>query len=139
MVSIKAKEYLMQIGKLNTLIRIKQEELAEVTAKAGVGSVGYDNDGSTNASRDIHKQERLYLKMIELKESINRDLEEYMMKRDEVLRTVSKLKDQSEIDVLYKRYFQFMKWEEIAEDMCYTERYIYNIHGNALQHLQEFI
>ena len=95
MVSIKAKEYLMQIGKLNTLIRIKQEELAEVTAKAGVGSVGYDNDGSTNASRDIHKQERLYLKMIELKESINRDLEEYMMKRDEVLRTVSKLKDQS--------------------------------------------
>lgn len=136
---IKAKEYLMQISKLNKLIQTKQEKLAEITAKAGAGSVRYGGDGSTNTSKDIHKQERLYLKIIDLKDVINREIEEYLTKRYEILRTLANLKDHNEIDVLYKRYFKFMSWEEIAKDMCYTERYIYNIHIKALRHVQELI
>ena len=42
-----------------------------------------------------------------------------------------------EIAVLYQRYFNYRKWEEIAVDMNYTYRGILKIHGRALQNLEK--
>lgn len=134
-----AKEYLMQISKFDALLQIKQEELAELRAKAEVGSIRYESDGSSKASRDTGKQERIYLNMIALKEEIQEETETYIRKRKEILNTVEKLNNANEIKVLYKRYFEFKKWEAIAEEYNYTIRQIHNIHGRALQHLNDFI
>ena len=133
------KEYLMQIRKLDILILIKQEELAELRAKAEVGSIRYESDGSSQSSRDTGKQERIYLNMISLKEEIQEETELYIQKRKEILDTVEKLTDAYEIKLLYMRYFEFKKWETIAEEFKYTVRQVHNIHGRALQHLKHFI
>ena len=133
-----AKEYLMQISKLDILITIKQEELAELRAKAEVGSIRYESDGSS-PTRDTGKQERAYLNIIALKEEIQEETQLYFRKRKEILNTVGKLSDAHEIRLLYMRYFEFKKWEDIAKEFKYTVRQIHNIHGRALQHLKHFI
>ena len=133
-----AKEYLMQIRKLDTLIQIKQEELVELRAKAEVGSIRYESDDSS-PTRDTGKQERAYLNLIALKEEIQEETQLYYQKRKEILNTLEKLNDSHEISLLYKRYFEFKKWEEIANEFKYTVRQVHNIHGRALQHLKHFI
>lgn len=133
-----AKEYLMQIRKLDTLIQIKQEELVELRTKAEVGSIRYESDGSS-PTRDTGKQERAYLNLIALKEEIQEENQLYYQKRKEILNTLEKLNDSHEISLLYKRYFEFKKWEEIANEFKYTVRQVHNIHGRALQHLKHFI
>lgn len=132
------KEYLMQIRKLDTLIQIKQEELVELRAKAEVGSSRYEREGSS-PTRDTGKQERAYLNLIALKEEIQEETQLYYQKRKEILNTLEKLNDSHEISLIYKRYFEFKKWEDIANEFKYTVRQVHNIHGRALQHLKHFI
>lgn len=134
-----AKEYLNQIKKLDVLINIKKEELEELRAKAEGGSIRYDGDGSKTTSRDVHKQERLYLDIIELEEKINKKIVELANKKQEVLDTIDKLDSHDEIKVLYLRYFKYLKWEEIAVSMNYSYMHVHRIHGKALENIQSLI
>lgn len=132
------KEYLSQISKLDILVKIKLEEITELQARCEIGSVGTGGNGSS-PTRDTGKQERLYLKLIDMKDRLADEMASYYQQRKDILDTVSKLDDASEIKVLYMRYFEFKAWDIIAKELHYTTRQIYNLHGEALQHLQEYI
>ena len=134
-----SKDYLNQIRKLDVLISIKKEELEVLYAKATVQSIKYGGDGFTNATRDVHKHERLCSAIIELEDKINDYIVDLLNKKQEVLDTIDKLVDHDEIQVLYLRYFKYLKWEEIAIKMNYSYMHIHRIHSKALEHVQELI
>lgn len=136
---MKAKEYLSQIRRLDTRIRIRKEELEALRTRAQGVAMRYESDGSSCATRDVHRQEKLYLDIIELEEEIAGKTEELIRKRQEILEKVEQLKDHNSMQVLYSRYFEFRKWEEIAVEMHYTYRQVLRIHGRALQELEDLL
>ena len=52
---------------------------------------------------------------------------------------IDKIEDADCVDVLYKRYFQFKKWEQIAVEKNYSYQGICKIHGKALQMMNEIL
>lgn len=68
------------------------------------------------------------------------DLEEErtkaVRKYTEIRKQIRKVKDETEQEVLEKRYMMDMTWEDIAEKMGHSTRNIYRIHGKALEHFK---
>ena len=54
----------------------------------------------------------------------------------EIDASIEAMKDESEKAVLRYRYIMGLKWEEIAEEMHYSERRVHYVHGDALRHFE---
>lgn len=134
-----AKEALKQIKVINNQIEIKKAELEDIYEKMrGISGKGFEpsyNTGTKNKS----SQEMYINKYLEYKEELNADIEKLINVKREMLNAVNKMDNADCIDVIYKRYFQFKKWEEIAAEKNYTYQGICKIHGRALNKLDKIL
>lgn len=134
---LNAKDYLMQIRKLDCLIKNKQEEVMYLEAQTVRGDC-YEGD-RVQTSVDPHSRENLLIKIIQVKQEIRKDIFRLTDLRQEVMKVIDELDDVDEIDVLYKRYLYFNCWEQIAIDKGVSIRHIYRIHGQALLNIGEIL
>lgn len=72
----------------------------------------------------------------ELMESLKLERLNGAIKRRRIEKSIQKLSDENEAEVLKLRYIKGMKWEKIALEMNYTWRWVHQIHGRALEHLE---
>ena len=86
------------------------------------GSGGGDMSGY--AAELIEKEDDLYNEGVE-----------QVKKYNDISGRINKLENEDERDVLFYRYIKGMEWWEIARDMDYSERWIYELHGRALENL----
>ena len=75
-------------------------------------------------------------KVSDLIEKIGRQKLECHRKYEEISEAISNMKDDTEKEVLMRRYILCEKWESIAVAMNYTYHHVIKIHGNALQHFK---
>lgn len=87
--------------------------------------------GSTDADKLTNGTSRL----IELKEKLARELDELAFVREEVTDAINAVSEERLRLVLYRRYILGQRWERIAADMDRDIRWIYRMHGRALQML----
>lgn len=131
-----AKTYLNQIRHADTLINRKNEELnrlremltsisADPSKEKVSSSKGQDTLGNTVA------------KIVDLQNEINADIDKLIDLKKEVIATIDSIGNTDQIDILYRRYIRFQKWEWIAIDMNYNLRWIYRLHGKALKKISE--
>lgn len=136
---MKAKEYLQQLKRLDTLIDQKIKELNELRSMSTVGAVDY----STERVQSSHSQDapfvRIVHKMIELEQEINSEIDTFVDKKHRIINQIQKLKNPDYISLLFKRYVEFKKFETIAIEMNYTYQYILNMHGYALKTFEEIM
>ena len=132
-----AKEYLQQTRKIDLLIQNKLEQAQELRSKLEVKGINFESDGSTSATRNVTKMNDLIVSVVTLEEEINQQIDLLINKEREVMELIDSLDNADEISLLYKRYFNYKKWEEIAVGMNYTYRGILKIHGRALQNLEK--
>ena len=52
----------------------------------------------------------------------------------DIYKRLDRMNNQTEREVLRYRYIDFMTWEQIAAKIPCTQRHVYRVHGNALQH-----
>lgn len=73
-------------------------------------------------------------------DGLERELEEERKARvqayERVEAAINALEDTQEQDVLFYRYIKGMAWWEVAEKMCYSERWVHMTHGRGLAHLK---
>lgn len=129
---MKAKEYLEQLRVLDRLINNKQQELEKLETLA-TKVTSYNSGDRVQASGNQDKMADTVIKIIELKQEINADIDRLVDMKAEIIPVIDSVQDADMIDVLYKRYILFKKWEEIALEMHYTFRWVLKIHGRALQ------
>lgn len=136
---MKAKEYLQQLKRLDTLIDQKIKELDELRSMSTVGAVDY----STERVQSSHSQDapfvRIVHNMIELEQEINSEIDTFVDKKHRIINQIQKLKNPDYISLLFKRYVEFKKFETIAIEMNYTYQYILNMHGYALKTFEEIM
>ena len=133
-----AKAYLQQVRLYDAHINNKLDELSQLKDMVYhitpilredrvSGGGGQDRLGNTVA------------KIVDLEAEINRAVDAFIDKKREVSKTIEQIQNPDQVQVLHKRYFEYMTWEQIACDMHMTYRNVCYIHGRALQAVAEVI
>ena len=129
-----AKEYLNQAFRLNQLIESNIAELKALRElTVSVGGVRYKADKVQESNRAGSKVERGVVKMIELENKINREIDEYVDLKGEIRDAIHIIPNSDERLVLRYRYIEFLKWGEIVKRLRLDERRVYQLHGEALK------
>lgn len=129
-----AKEYLRQAYIIDRRLKLDTERLSAARSALYGKAARYDSDGSKPVPRG-NVTENAVLRVMELEERLTKEIDELTEKRREIERAVNAVPDEVQREVLTRRYLLYQKWEDIAREMGYTKRRIFQIHGNALKNI----
>lgn len=134
---MKAKDYLKQIEKLDTLI---QNKLAE---KARWKDIALGITTSTEGERvqysgSQQKMADAINRCIDIEREIDSFVDSMVDLKKEIIQTIEQL-NPTEYDVLHKRYIQNMTFDEIAEAKRKSKSWATTVHGRALQSVQRIL
>lgn len=133
-----AKEYLMQVRNLESKMKILKEEID--TLREMVVSTGAIQQGERVLSSGTQDKMAETICKINEKECEWNDLmREFALVRANVIINIQKLNNPEYEQILYKRYCQSKKWEEIALEMNYTYQWVCKLHGRALLELDKVL
>lgn len=127
-----AKDYLKQIEQLDIKIRQKSEELACLRETAGgAAAIRYDKD-NIQVSTQGDMLERAVIRLVELEDKILEDKLKLATLRDQIIDQIQALDDKRYVEILFRRYVNYDKFEKIALDLSYDYVYLRALHGEAL-------
>lgn len=134
----KAKEYLLQVSRAEHRIKRLQEEIQTLQELAT--STSAISQGERVISSTSHDKMADTICTIEERiEEWNTEVRKLVEIRAEIMTTISKLSNEEYREILYKRYCQSKKWEEIALEMNYTYQWVCKLHGRALLELDKVL
>lgn len=133
-----AKEYLSQAKYLDVRINSKIRQLSDL------------NDLATNATSALtgmphnpnHGRSTMadcVAKIVDLQAEINADIDQLVDLKREILETIKSLHNVELQTILERRYLCFETWEKIAAGMGYDLRWLFRLHGKALEEVQSIL
>ena len=134
---MKAKEYLLQISKIDRLVENKIAELEHWQAIA-TGTTTFSDGDRVQSTGNKYKMEDAIIKCIEISNDLNEQIDRLVDTRKEVISTIEQLKP-SEYDVLHKIYVQNKDFQEIATAKKMSYSWVTSKHGRALASLQKIL
>ena len=130
-----AKEYLSQARYLDLRINSKIQQVAslnDLATKATSALTGMPR----NPNHATSTMEEAIAKIIDLQAEINSDIDTLVDLKRDLSATIKAVGNTEYQTVLEKRYLCFQSWEQIAVEMGYDLRWLYRIHGKALDEVQ---
>lgn len=129
---MKAKDYLLQVSVLNVKIDQKQMQYEELLQTAtSTGAIRYDKERvQTSLSGDSTSS--IVCKYIDLQKEINADIDHYVDVKNRIINEIHALSDIKFIKLLYMRYIEEKRLEQIAVELNYSYQYVRELHGYAL-------
>ena len=127
-----AKEYLGEIRRLTGVIE-ELERSMEILQDdiEGIKGIQYDKDKvMTSASGDAMLNKIIRLE--QLSEEIGDTMIERAKKRAQITTQITLMANRNYMQLLFKRYVEFKKFEQIAIEMNYSYEYVRELHGQAL-------
>jgi DNA-directed RNA polymerase specialized sigma subunit len=125
-----AKEFLSQAWQIDRRIEKKCEErdrlLARLTAGRLAHLTGMPRGGSGADWTDA------VARLIDMDNAINGEIMELCRLKREINAAIEAVEDMRYRRVLELRYRNYMRWEDIAEEMGYEVRHVTRLHGEAL-------
>ena len=127
-----AKQYLNRIRALRSAARTLETKEKELRAKAeGINAITYDRDAVQAPPKD--RLTEAVIKMIEVEERYARAVSDYHTAIQKRMQMIEALENPAHVQVLTLRYCREMRWEKVADEMNYSLRQTYRVHGRALQ------
>jgi hypothetical protein len=126
------KDYLRQLRLLD--IRIKQRRLQLSELRERAVSIGSRSDGEkvqTSMSND--KLSENVGRVVDIENEINRMIVIFEEKKHNLIGEIQSLDDDRFVELLYKRYVEFKRFEQIACEMNHSFDYILKLHGQAIR------
>lgn len=134
---MKAKEYLQQLQRLDTVINQKVEEVQNLRLKArSAGSFDYSKERVQSSPSGDAPFVKPICRIVDLEAEIDAEINRYVDEKHRIINEIQGLKDADHINLLYKRYVEFKKFEVIAVEMNFTYQYVLNMHGYALKEFE---
>jgi len=131
-----AKEYFKQAPTLKKLIDAKKARIQELRELAEWAGRGITTNTKVQKSKKSDPMTDLIAKAADLHDECVKDymrLLELQWEMESIINSVEK--DEQRL-VLYERYINLKKWEEIAEENTYSEKHVFKLHGAALQNVK---
>ena len=122
-----AKEYLAQVGKIQTRIKCLSEQV-QFMREAAESMTSVISDMPRPPVRNIHPMENWVIRIADLEEKLQTEFDRLA----DINQTISRLSDPIEQGILIKRYLNHLRWDEIASDLDVSNRRALQIHQSAL-------
>lgn len=127
-----AREFLNQAYKLDQRINSKLEQLRTLSELAlkvtgAVSGMPHTTDRSASGPADT------IVKIIDLQEEINRQVDELVDTKREIMHVIRSVEDTDCRLLLEMRYLCYRSWEQIAVDMGYCIDNVFRVHRKALR------
>lgn len=127
-----AKEYLGQAFRIDQRINSKMEQVTSLNALA-TKATSTLSDIPGNATRNVHRMEDVIIKIIDMQNEINQDIDKLIDLKKEIAQVIHKVENLEYQTLLELRYMCFKTWEQIAVEMRYGIDNIYRMHKKALE------
>lgn len=137
---MRAKDYLQEIQGLDAKINNKLLQVEEIRSKlTSISSTSTGDERVQTSTSASSKTEALIIKLEDLTEEINQDIDAYVDEKNKAINLVNSLDNKTYIEILSLRYFQSLSWEEISIRLNYSFRHTTKLHGYALKELQGIV
>ena len=131
MQDISAKEYLKSIRTLDMAIKIKEEELYRL--RLNIASLSPQTTGERVMNSSTSDMMSTVDKIVDMQAVINAEIDRLVDLKEEARTKINQLKDTRYVSLLTDYYINCKTWEQVADDMGYDSRWVYRLHGRALQ------
>lgn len=128
------KEYLAQAYRIDQRINSKLEQIVSLRELA-TKATSTLSDTPPSGSRNVHSMEGIIVKMIELENEINADIDVLVDLKKEIMSIIKKINNPEQQTLLELRYLCFKTWEQIAVEMRYSIQNAYKVHDRALENI----
>ena len=126
-----AKDYFYQIRKTDRLIQRLAGTVSEL--RSGLASIGCElRPDKVHSSAGKNALEDAMCRIDELERKINARIDELATMKQEAFDMIGRIPDFDQQNVLIGRYIQMAQWEEISDDLGFSQQWVYDIHGKAL-------
>lgn len=129
-----AREYLGQAYRLDQRINSKIEQVSSLHALA-TKATSTISDMPGSPSRNTHQMEDIVVKIIELENEINADIDLLVTFKKEVPLVIESVSNMDERMVLRYRYVHNFTWSKIGDELNADERTVRRWHKLALSHI----
>lgn len=132
-----AKEFLLQVKKLdrlieNKLIEVQQWKDIAMNTTTNLSGERVQSSGNPQKTADA------IVRYIDIENEINQHIDELIKTKKDVLNVIEQL-EATEYDILHKIYVQYFTLYEVADKYDRSYSCITTIHGQALKHVQEIL
>ena len=128
------KEYLSQAYRIDQRINSKLAQVMSLRDLLGKAT-GTLSGAPKAATPNPHSMEDTIAKMVDLENEINDDIDALVDLKAEIMRRIKRVENTEYQTILELRYLCFKRWEEIAVDMGYSLRRLYELHDCALEEI----
>lgn len=132
---MKAKEYLSQAYRLDQRIDAKIEQVMSLRNLAAKATSTL-SDAMPSGTRNIHRMEDIIMRIIDLENEINADIDALVALKREIVSTIKSVPNLEYQILLELRYLCFKPWEQIAVEMGYGIDNVFRLHQKALKDLE---
>lgn len=126
-----AKEYLNRVRRQNYILKQTEKELNEIRADIltlRASSLSEHVSGSKNSDTADK-----YIRLESYMEKVNAEWDKLIDMRNAAKDLIGTMPDPMHRAVLYARYINGQRWEDIAMDVHYSWKGIFKLHGQALR------
>ena len=128
------KDYLSQAYRIDQRINSKLAQVMSLRDLLGKAT-GTLSGAPKAATPNPHSMEETIAKMVDLENEINDDIDALVDLKAEIMRRIKRVENTEYQTILELRYLCFKRWEEIAVDMGYSLRRLYELHDCALEEI----
>ena len=133
-----AKEYLQRAWQIDRRIQDKMnqaERLKEMATNVTATLSGMPG----SASRNNHKMDEAIATMMDMAKEIETETERLLRVKTETMQTIWAVEDNTCRTLLELRYISFLPWEDIANDMDVSKRWVLQLHTKALKMVERHL
>lgn len=128
------KEFLNRAYRMREFIAIREEQLAQL--RAATERITPQSYERFNFSPHDNMRERTLCKIIDMEAEITFDIGKMIDSMKQIRAAIAGVEDINYRLLLEMRYLNFKTWEDIADEMNYSERHVYRIHEEAVKQVK---
>lgn len=128
---MRAEEFLSQAIRLEGRINRAQERIENLRSLAERITVGYGSEAVSH-TRNTGAMEDSVLRIVEAERAVNEDLEKLIELKAEIADVIERVADEKLRTLLELKYLKYLSVNAIADEMCYTRRWVNTLHTQAL-------
>lgn len=137
-----ALEFLQDINDINERINVISKDLEDTEEIERLYEMA--NRATTSFSgmpsyRDPQSREKLLVKLVDLRYSVNELIDKYVDKKLEAYRLFMKFSRPIFVDIMICRHIKSMKWNEMEKKMHYSERHLQRLEDEAIRELDAIL
>lgn len=129
------KAYLRQYRSVHAMLEAKRTQLIDMEMMIDI--ISYDLTRERIQAPPSDKTARAAVKLADMKKELERDIDHLLDILCEITKAINSVNDLSLRAVLFERYVNLKKWEEIALMLGLCTRQVLNMHNKAIKEISE--